>query len=136
MTRILEGWCDGLAKISDPAERHDGFLGFLQALYANPNAVKQTGDGNIQRTVGSILLAILSWHMPADVPNQDYRHLLVASDYPFLPFPETELELREKLRQLVVDLKRSVGEETWYSVEKGLPVNVRRLFREAYGVTA
>merc|ERR1711862_911030 len=43
--RFLSGWCEGLAKISDPIEKHDGFQGLLYTLQniinTTPNFFKE-----------------------------------------------------------------------------------------------
>lgn len=129
LSRFLTGWCDGMAKISDTTERRDAFQGFVQTVYANPEAIAQAGS-NVAATCISVLFAILSWHIPdTAVAN---RSLLTSTEYPFAPFPHAEAELGSALVKLVHDMKVSVGEETWHRVQKGLPVNVRRLLRENY----
>ena len=128
LSRFLVGWCDGMAKISDRTERRDAFQGFIQAVYANPQAIQQA-DKNVAAVCVSILFAILSWH----VPDSSYSsNLLTSTEYQFVPFPPAEAELGAALVKLMHDMKVSVGEETWHLVQKGLPVNVRRLLRENY----
>ena len=129
LPRFLTGWCDGLAKISDIAERRDSFQGFVLAVYANPQAITQAGS-NVSATCVSILFAILSWHIPEEAIAN--RSLLISTEYPFTPFPSAEAELGVALVKLVHDVRVAVGEETWHLVQKGLPVNVRRLLRENY----
>ena len=128
--RFLLGWCDGMAKIVDPVERRDAFQGFIKTVYANPQAIQQAGDLPI--VFASILFAILTFHMPPDLGSQSVA--LLNGEYNFRPFPQQEAELGAALVQLVQDMKKSAGEETWYAVEKELPVNVRRLLRESYYV--
>ena len=64
--------------------------------------------------------------------DEDAPTALLTSDYKFRPFPATEVELGKALAQLLSDMKSSAGEETLQRVTRNLPVNVRRLLREAY----
>lgn len=132
LPRFLLGWCDGMAKISDPGERRDAFEGFIKAIYANPQCI-QTAAANVSDAITSILFALVSWHMPPQEEN-DYEHIsdILTGEYAFQPFPQHEAELGTKLVQLVREIKTSVGEEPWSKVQSQLPVNVRRLLREAY----
>jgi hypothetical protein len=129
LSRFMLGWCDGMAKITDPNERRDAFQGFIQAVYANPEAIKEAA-ANVADSVASIIFAIVTWHMPTDLPDQST--VLLSGDYNFRPFPQQEAELGAALFKLLHDMKSSIGHETWLSVQKNLPVNVRRLLREAY----
>jgi transportin-1 len=130
LPRFMLGWCDGLARIADPTERHDAFEGFVQAVYSNPNSIQQSAT-NASDAIASIIFAIVSWHMPTDLPE---RSVLLKGDYNFQPFPTTEAELGSALQRLVQDMKTSVGDDTWHTVQFSLPVNVRRLLRECYNV--
>jgi hypothetical protein len=129
LSRFLLGWCDGLAKVADPVERRDAFTGFAKTVYANPQAIQQAST-NVADAISSIVFAVVSWHMPPETPDQP-EDLLTAS-YGFQPFPATEPELGNRMAQLMRDMKLSVGEDTWKAVQSQLPVNVRRLLREAY----
>jgi transportin-1 len=129
LSRVLLGWCDGMAKIHDPTERRDAFQGFVKAVYANPQAIQQAST-NVADAIASVLFAIVSWHMPSELSDESTQ--MLTGDYKFRPFPQTEQELGTALVRLIQDLKSSVGEDTWHSVQKELPVNVRRLLREAY----
>lgn len=129
LPRFLLGWCDGMAKISDPTERRDAFQGFVQVVYANPQAI-QHAAANVADAIASVLFAIVTWHLPPELSDQPSA--LLTGDYKFRPFPEAERELGMALARLILDIKSSVGEEEWHSVQKALPVNVRRLLREAY----
>jgi transportin-1 len=131
LSRFLLGWCDGMAKIIDPVERRDAYQGFVKVVYANPQAIQEAAV-NVSDAITSILFAIITWHLPADGSGQELTTALFVGDYNFQPFPATEAELGAALTKLVQDIKQSVGEETWLSVSKKLPVNVRRLLREAY----
>ena len=79
----------------------------------------------------SLLFAIQTWHIPADFPEDTGAFL--TGDYGFVPFPPTEAELGARLAGLIRDIRSSVGEGAWKTVNDRLPVNVRRLFREQYG---
>ena len=127
LSRFLMGWCDGLAKIEDPTERRDGFQGFIKVLYANPQAI-QSAAANASDAVASILFAIITWHIPEHVHSAS----ILTGEYAFHPFPPREAELGASIRGMIHDMKTFVGEETWQSVQNGLPVNVRRLLRENY----
>jgi hypothetical protein len=129
LSRVLLGWCDGMAKICDPTERRDAFQGFVKSVYANPQAIQQA-SANVADAICSVLFAIVSWHMPSELSDESAA--LLTGDYNFRPFPQTEQELGTALARLIQDLKSSVGEDTWHSVQKELPVNVRRLLREVY----
>jgi hypothetical protein len=127
--RLLVGWCSGMAKITDPVERRDAFEGFVLVVYVNPNAIREA-TANVAEAIVAIVFAILSWHLPSDLPKESTS--LLTGEYSFRPFPTTEVELGKSLAQLMYDMKNAVGDEAWQSVLKELPVNVRRLFREAY----
>jgi hypothetical protein len=127
LSRFLLGWCDGLARITDQTERRDAFTGFSKAVYANPQAIQQAST-DAADAISSILYAIVSWHMPPETED------LLSGDYGFQPFPQTEGDLGNRLAQLMRDMKASAGEDTWKAVQNQLPVNVRRLLREAYQV--
>lgn len=129
LPRFLCRWCDGMAKIRDNTERRDAFQGFIQAVYANPQAIQQAA-ANASDAIGSILFAIISWHMPPELPEESTS--LLSGDYGFLPFPPAEAELGAALVKLVQDMRLSVGEDVWHTVSKRLPVNVRKLLRDNY----
>jgi transportin-1 len=131
LSRFLLGWCDGMAKIMDQTERRDAFQGFVKAMYANPRAIQQVSPG-VSTAIASILFSIITWHMPLDRSSQSVA--LLNGDYNFRPFPQQEAELGDALVKLVQDIKTSVGEEVWHVVQRELPVNVRRLLREAYHI--
>jgi len=128
LPRFLLGWCDGMARITDLAERRDAFKGFIQAVYANPNAI-QSATAKPADAISSILFAIVSWHMPDDSEAADRIASVI-----FQPFPEAEEELKESLKKLLFDIKESVNDETWQTVQNQLPVNVRKLLFEVYQV--
>ena len=136
LPRFLLGWCDGIAKISDQKERREAFEGFIKAIYANPQCI-QTAAANVADAIASILFALVSWHMPPQ-EETDYEDIstvmstILNGEYAFRPFPQHEAELGAKLVQLVREIKTSVGEEPWSKVQNQLPVNVRKLLREAY----
>lgn len=131
LSRFLLGWCDGISKIVDPTERRDAYMGFCKVLYTNPQAIQQ-GAANVADSISSIVFAVVSWHIPpeAHLEAEDF----LAGDYGFRPFPPTEAAVGKQLGQLLTDIKSSVGEDVWNSVQNQLPVNVRRLLHEAYGL--
>ncbi|KAG7351775.1 heat repeat-containing protein [Nitzschia inconspicua] len=132
LPRFLLGWCDGLSRITDVTERRDAFNGFCHALYANPQAIHQVDNVGIPHVITSILFAILTWHIPSDVPRDTDDFL--SGSYGFTPFPPTEAELGQRLSQLIRHIRSSVGGHVWKKSQDRLPVNVRRLFREAYQI--
>jgi hypothetical protein len=129
LPRFLLGWTDGLSRISDVTEKRDAFTGLCNALYANPQAIQQV-QASPPDVITSIMFAITSWHIPADFPD-DINEFL-NGDYHFVPFPQEEAALGNSLAQLVQNIKTSIGEDSWKTVEGRLPVNVLRLFREVY----
>ena len=129
LNRFLLGWCDGMAKITDPTERHDAFVGFAKAVYANPQAIDTAANSKVD-AIASILFAIVSWHMPPETPDEVEG--LLQGEYQFHPFPPAEAELGMSLAQLMRDIRTSVGDDVWQTVQHRMPVNVRRLLREAY----
>jgi hypothetical protein len=72
--------------------------------------------------------------MPSELSDESTQ--MLTGDYKFRPCPQTEHELGTALVRLIQDLKSSVGEETWNSVQKELSLNVRRLLREAYQLSS
>jgi transportin-1 len=128
--RFLLGWCDGMTKISDPQERHDAFKGFVIALRANPSSIQATGHA-VGEVVNAILFTIFSWHLPhlqEDMPDN-----LNSDSYEFAPFPEAYGELLALLRQLLLDLKTSLGQE-WTAIEAQMPKKVMILMKEVYHI--
>jgi transportin-1 len=139
LPRFLLGWCEGLAKIRDPVERHDAFFGLVAAIYCNPKAIEDAvGAQSTQEAIVSILYAIMTWHIPdaclRGTDDQCSSELLFGPNYSFRPFPQQEAELGASLVRLIQDIKASVTEETWGLAEKGLPVNMRRLLRQSYNI--
>lgn len=132
LPRFLCGWCDGLGKIRDATERRDAFSGFLQVMYTNPQAILHASS-SVSDAIASILFAILSWHVPENLPDEAYSKMLTGQ-FSFVPFPSTEADLGRALLQLVQDIKASVSESDWNVVAKRLPVNARKLFREVYNL--
>ncbi len=132
LPRFLLGWCDGMAKIIDPAERRDAFNGFCNALYANPQAIQKAAS-NPSDVISSILFALVSWHVPPETEASEADEFL-SGDYGFQPFPPSEGELQGRLSRLIGDIQTSVGADVWKRVENQLPVNVRRLLREVYNL--
>jgi transportin-1 len=127
LPRFLLGWCDGMARIQDVAERRDAFQGFFKAIYANPNAI-QNAASKPTDAIAIVLFAIVSWHLPEQVDPGGIASVQ------FQPFPAAEGELGESLRKLLQDMKSSAGVDTWNIVESRLPANVRRLLNEVYRV--
>jgi transportin-1 len=132
LPRFLCGWCDGLGKIRDATERRDAFTGFLQVMYTNPQAILQASS-SVSDAIASILFAILSWHVPDNLPDESYSKMLTGQ-FSFVPFPSTEADLGLALVKLVHDIKSSVSESEWNVVTKRLPVNARKLFRDVYNL--
>ena len=130
--RCLLGWCDAMGKVADPIERRDAFAGFVQTIYANPQAIPQASPNNIIHTVASIVFAILTWHLKPDDIAVAGPSVWSKTDLEFRPFPTTEGELFAAMSRLVGDLKVFAGEQNWHLVQKNLPVKVRQLFREVY----
>jgi transportin-1 len=130
LPRFLPGWCEGMAKIVDPAERRDAFEGFIHAVYTNPHAIQQASD-DVAATIASILFAVLSWHLKTE--RKGGQSLMLSNgECNFHPFPPQESDLGAALAKLVQDIKSSVSEDVWHAVEKELPVQVRKLLRESY----
>jgi transportin-1 len=129
LPRFLLGWCDALSRIADPTEKQQAFAGLCNSLYANPQAIRHV-NVDLPNVISSILFAILSWHIPPDFPKDTDNFL--NGDYGFVPFPPTEAGLGNRLSQLIRDIRSSVGEACWKTVQDRLPVNVRKLIREVY----
>lgn len=125
LPRFLLGWCEAMAKITDATERRDAYTGFIRAVYANPNAIQEASN-DVTATIPSILFAVVSWHMPQGEGARDFVNVQ------FEPFPQNEGELGQALSKLLQDIKLSVGDEAWETVQRQMPVNVRRLLREVY----
>lgn len=130
LSRFLLGWCDGLSKISNPIERRDAFNGFVLALRANPHSIQ--GAGPLSQIIGSILFAVVSWHVAPDDLLKGASLFMVYHD--FQPFPSEFGELKASLTQLLSDLKASAGQDSWNEVESQMPVNVKRLIKEVYNI--
>jgi len=126
LPRFISGWCSGMTKIFDPTERRDAFEGFILTVQANPNSIKIASENDIT----SILFAVVSWHIPADNLSQD----LLKGEYIFVPFPETYPELFQAIKFFLHELKGLIVGGLWGDVEKHMPVNVRQLLRDQYGL--
>lgn len=126
---LLAGWCEAMGRISDPNERREAYEGFLKVVYLNSSAIHRVHGQDVVTVIVSIIKCIMTWHLPShplmeepsEVPENQFR-----------PFPPTEAKLGEALSQLLVNIKSSVGDETWLMVQRTLPVNARKLLREAY----
>jgi len=127
LPRFLLGWCEGMAKIVDPTERRDAYQGFIQTVYANPGAI-QSATLSPADAITSILFAIVSWHMPEDADSSNIFNVQ------FQPFPQAEAELGASISKLLQDIKLSAGEDTWSTVQRSMPLNVRQLLKETYQV--
>lgn len=127
--RFVLGWCDSMSKISNTGERRDAFAGFVAALRANPHSIQSTGSTDITDVITSILFAVVSWHIPSsEIPSN-----LLSGPYGFEPFPDEFGDLLASLRQLLFDLKSSVG-EAWNQIDGQMPTNVKRLMKEVYHI--
>jgi transportin-1 len=127
--RFLMGWCTGMSRVSNPIERRDAFQGFVVSIRANPQSIQSAGP-DVPDTISAILFAVVSWHIPQDDISMDLLH----HTYGFKPFPEEFGELLNSLRHLLHDIKTSAGEACWNRVESQMPVNVKRIMSEVYGV--
>lgn len=133
LPRFLNGWCEGLANIADADERRDAFEGLLLAIQSNPQAIMTTGDRS--RMVSSLILAIVSWHLPRD---DESGLSALSSDalfgpYNFVPFPNDAAELGQAFQQLLREIKSALGPE-WDASLK-MPGNVKRLLAESYQIS-
>jgi len=129
LPRFLVGWCDGMSKIDDMAERGDAFEGFLIAVHNNQGSIR-AAKPDITDTITSILFAIVSWHIPAG----NLSPQLLTGTYKFVPFPHEYSGLAQGITMLLHHLKETAGVTAWAGIEKGMPVNVRRLMRESYNL--
>jgi transportin-1 len=127
LPRFLHGWCTGMARVSNLIERRDAFQGFVLSLRANPQSIQSSGT-DLPDTISAILFAVVSWHIPQDDMSTDLLH----STYGFKPFPHEFGELLNSLKQLLHDIKTTVGEASWSHVEGQMPVNVKRLMSACY----
>eukprot|EP00534_Pseudo-nitzschia_fraudulenta_P005652 CAMPEP_0201189154 /NCGR_PEP_ID=MMETSP0851-20130426/137135_1 /ASSEMBLY_ACC=CAM_ASM_000631 /TAXON_ID=183588 /ORGANISM="Pseudo-nitzschia fraudulenta, Strain WWA7" /LENGTH=987 /DNA_ID=CAMNT_0047474927 /DNA_START=107 /DNA_END=3067 /DNA_ORIENTATION=- len=110
LPRFLLGWTDGLSRITDITEKRDAFTGLCNALYANPQAIQQV-QASPPDAITSIMFAITSWHIPADFP-EDINNFLNGA-YRFVPFPQEEAALGNRLAELIQNIKTSVGADSW-----------------------
>ena len=127
LPRFLNRWCDGCAKIFDLTERRDAFEGLMLAIQANPQSIALAPE-NVMDILTSLLFAVISWHIPNGKINQKF----LVGPYKFESFPNAYVELCNNLRTFLHRLKEMYATD-WKSIENGMPVNVRRLFRESYG---
>lgn len=92
-----------------------------------------TGDRS--RMVSSLILAIVSWHLPRD---DESGLSALSSDalfgpYNFVPFPNDAAELGQAFQQLLREIKSALGPE-WDASLK-MPGNVKRLLAESYQIS-
>jgi transportin-1 len=128
LSRFLSGWCDGMAKISDLTEKRDAFEGFFAAIQSKPEIIGSSP--NLLNDFTGILFAIVSWYLPTDNYSADVLH----GSYDFQPLPVELDDFNHKIQIFVRGLKELVGEERWVELQKHMPVNVRRLLRDNYGL--
>jgi transportin-1 len=126
--RLLNGWIDGCAKISDTKERCDAFEGLLLAIEKNPNVMHPTSP-DISNKVTSILFAVVSWHIPENFISSEILH----GPYGFTNFPSKCAHLQQNIMMFLHKVKDWIGPELWNSIFNGLPVNVRKLLKDQYG---
>lgn len=129
LPRFLNGWCDGCSKIFDATERRDAFEGVMLAVQANPQSVAIAREPTSD-IITSILFAVVAWHVPSSIISPS----LLTGNYSFKEFPRDHADLCENIRVFLHNLKGMYSNE-WISVEQSMPVNVRKLFRDAYAFT-
>uniref|UniRef100_A0A7S2PCT1 Uncharacterized protein n=1 Tax=Leptocylindrus danicus TaxID=163516 RepID=A0A7S2PCT1_9STRA len=133
LPRFLNGWCEGLANIADADERRDAFEGLLLAIQSNPQAIMTASDR--AGMISSLILAIVSWHLPRDDENGEggISSEALFGPYNFVSFPNDAAELGQAFQQLLLEIKSALGPE-WDTSLK-LPGNVKRLLAESYQIS-
>jgi len=124
LPRCLNGWCNGMTKISDLTERRDAFEGFILTVQANPDTLTNASENDIT----SILFAVVSWHIPVGNVSPE----LLKGKYAFVPFPDSYPELSQRIGLFLHSLKDLIGADSWGDIEKHMPVNVRQLLHDQY----
>ena len=113
-----------MSKISDLDERRDAFKGFIEVVRLHPECILEATKGS--DTLTSILLAILSWHIPDGcVPTAT----MLRGPYQFKEFPAHCRELIDDIASLLHLVLPLVG---WDKVKSDVPMNVKLLLRDTY----
>ena len=114
-----------MSKISDLGERKDAFKGFIQAVRLRPDCVLEPSI-KASDAVTSILLAIVSWHLPEGcVPSAS----MLRGPYQFKEIPSDCRDLIGDITMLLHLVMPLIG---WESVKREVPVNVKVLLRDIY----
>ena len=98
----------------------------MLAIQANPQSVRASSD-DVSETITSFIFALCTWHIPPD----NLSPALLNGTYGFMTFPAEYSALQQKMGAFLHHLKQTEMED-WNSVEKNLPINVRRLLQEQY----
>lgn len=114
-----------MSKISDLGERRDAFKGFIQAVILRPECILESAT-KTSDAISSILLAIVSWHIPDGcVPSAS----MLRGPYQFKDFPLDCRDLIEEISMLLHTVMPIVG---WENVSGDIPMNVKVLLRDTY----
>jgi hypothetical protein len=116
-----------MSKISDLSERRDAFIGFIQAVRLRPECVLESAT-KPSDAITSILLAIVSWHIPDGcVPSAS----MLRGPYQFKAFP---LDCRDLIDEISLLLQLVMPLVGWDNVRNrnDIPANVKVLLRDTY----
>jgi hypothetical protein len=114
-----------MSKIYDLAERKDAFKGFIEAVRLRPHCVLEASV-QVSDVVTSILLAVVSWHIPdRSIATASMLH----GKYNFREFPSECRDLVDDIISLLQLIMPLVG---WENIKADVPVNVKVLLRDVY----
>ncbi|GMI07968.1 hypothetical protein TrLO_g83 [Triparma laevis f. longispina] len=146
MGRVLLGkidvWLQGVAMIADRTEKCQAMTGLLLTVRAFPDLLMS--ENTRISSVTAFMTCVSSFHVRV-MEGDDFRPLehedLHHATYTFLDFPRDDEEF-VNLFNMIGQITNSVvqgmsgGREEVAKCMRALPMNVRRLFREVYGVNA
>uniref|UniRef100_A0A7S1BAL8 Transportin-3 n=1 Tax=Corethron hystrix TaxID=216773 RepID=A0A7S1BAL8_9STRA len=88
--RLFIAWCDGLARVADPQERRDAFVGLVAAIRAQPGVLVGTVTGSCGEEVKAgrvavamaLVFAVASWHVPLSTMLEEEGEATVTGGQP------------------------------------------------------
>ena len=145
MGRVLVGkidvWLEGVGLIADRREKCQAMIGLLLAVRASPELLMS--ENTRISSVTAFMICVSSFHVRV-MEGDDFRPLehedLHHATYTFLEFPRDDEEfvnLYNKIGQITSSVVQGMpgGAEEVGKCMRAVPMNVRKLFREVYGVS-
>jgi len=134
LDRFFSGWCEGLARISDPTEKRDGFQGLLlsiQQAVASPSC-------NIfskQTCILSLIFAIISWHIKfKEEQDEICLEMFYSNQLNYYIVECSDPELRVAFSEILRWIKEGFFQQWEDIMKNNFPVCLRKLLTNFYNV--